>query len=140
MIKSYTMSCAAFGCNSHGEATVRNVYDFCLQGVDHTHSLHVQAAEVPSICAALQRPSVPDSVLSSLGASLQFVEAVEGEVIVDILVGQDFYWRLMTPEIVSIAPGLVAQRTMFGWVMSGWLDWICLTTHVLQDILAVLQR
>ena len=60
-----TMSCASFGCNSPGEAAVRNVYDFCLQGVDH--SLHVQAAEVPSICAALQRPSVPDSVLSSLG-------------------------------------------------------------------------
>ena len=68
---------------------MRNVYDFCLQGVDH--SLHVQAAEVPSICAALQRPSVPDSVLSSLGEGLQFVEAVEGEVKVDILVGQDFY-------------------------------------------------
>ena len=83
-----TMSCTAFGCNSPGEATVRNVYDFCLQGVDH--SLHVQAAEVPSICAALQRPSVPDSVLSSLGEGLHFVEAVEGEVKVDILVGQDF--------------------------------------------------
>ena len=27
----------------------------------------------------------------------------------------------MTPEIVSIAPGLVAQRTIFGWVMSGLL-------------------
>ena len=113
------MSCASFGCNSPGEAAVRNVYDFCLQGVDH--SLHVQAAEVPSICAALQRPSVPDSVLSSPGEGLQFVEAVEGEVNVDILVGQDFYWRLMTPEIVSIAPGLVAQRTIFGWVMSGLL-------------------
>ena len=59
--------------------------------------------------------------MSSLGEGLQFVEAVEGEVNVDILVGQDFYWRLMTPEIVSIAPGLVAQRTIFGWVMSGLL-------------------
>ena len=50
-----TISCAACGCNSLGEATVRNVYDFCLQGVDH--NLHVQAAEVPSICAALQTVS-----------------------------------------------------------------------------------
>ena len=113
------ISSAAFGCNSPGEATFRNVYDFCLQGVDH--SLHVQAAEVPSICATLKRLSVPDSVLSSLGEGLQFVEAVEGEVKVDILVGQDFYWRLMTPKIVSIAPGLAAQRTIFGWVMSGLL-------------------
>ena len=105
----------------HGRrhAAVRNVYDFCLQGVDH--SLHAQAAEVPSICAVLQRHSVPDSVLSSLGEGLHFVEAVEGEVKVDILVGQDFYWRLMTPERVSITPGLVAQRTIFGWVMSGLL-------------------
>ena len=27
----------------------------------------------------------------------------------------------MTPEIVSIAPGLVAQHTIFGWVMFGLL-------------------
>ena len=27
----------------------------------------------------------------------------------------------MTPEIMSITPGLVAQRTIFGWVMSGFL-------------------
>ena len=76
-------------------------------------------AEIPSICAALQRPSVPDSVLHSLGEGLHFVEAVEGEVKVDILVGQDFYWTLMTPQIMSITPGLIAQHTIFGWVMSG---------------------
>ena len=55
---------------------MRNIYDFCLQGVDH--SLHVQAAEVPSICAALQRPSVHDNVLCSLGEGFHFVDAVEG--------------------------------------------------------------
>ena len=27
----------------------------------------------------------------------------------------------MTPEIVSIAPGLVAQHTIFGWIRSGLL-------------------
>ena len=97
----------------------RNVYDFCLQGDDH--SFHVQAAEVLSICAALQRHSVPDSVLSSLGEGLHFVEAAGGEIKIDILMGQDFYWGLMTPEIVRITPVLVVQHTIFGWVMPGLL-------------------
>ena len=106
-----TISCAAFGRNSPGEATVRNVYEFCLQGDDH--SLHVQTAEIPSICAALHRPSVPDSVLSPMGEGHHFVGAVEGEVKVDMLVSQDFL--LETDDPWS------GCSTFYLWLGNVWL-------------------
>ena len=92
------VSCAAFGEDSPGAAVVRNIYDFSLQGLDQI--VHIQATEVPHICATLQRPSVPESVLNSAGQGLSFVEDVEGDVKVDILIGQDFCRKLMTADIV----------------------------------------
>ena len=38
---------------------------------------------------------------------------------VDILIGLDVYWKFMTPEMVCLADGIVAQRSLFGWVLSG---------------------
>ena len=40
------------------------------------------------------------SVLNSVGQGLSFVEAVEGDVKMDILIDQDFYWKLMTLNII----------------------------------------
>ncbi|XP_037775537.1 uncharacterized protein LOC119572501 [Penaeus monodon] len=43
---------------------------------------------------------------------------------IDILVGLDAYWGLMDPEIKPYQRnGLVAQRSVFGWVLSGsWMN------------------
>ena len=41
--------------------------------------MNIQAAGVPDSCAAPQKPSVPDSILSSFGEKFHFVEAVEGD-------------------------------------------------------------
>ena len=38
---------------------------------------------------------------------------------VEILIGHDVYWKFMTPEMVCLPEGLVAQRSMFGWVLPG---------------------
>ena len=47
--------------------------------------------------------SVPKSVLNSVGQGLSFVEAIAGDIKVDILIGQDFYWKLMTADIVHFS-------------------------------------
>ena len=78
------------------------------------------ATEIPTICAPMFRPAVPDSVLGSFGKDIEFVDVPMGQDIkVDILVGLDSYWKLMTPEIVVMSDGLVAQRSVFGWILSG---------------------
>ena len=67
--------------------------------------------EVPVICTPLPKYNVPISLLQSLGK-------VEWAVSIDILIGLDNYWRFIKSGIVHIADGLVAQESVFGWVLS----------------------
>ena len=38
---------------------------------------------------------------------------------IDILIGLDNYWRFIKPSIVPGRDGLVAQDSVFGWIISG---------------------
>ena len=40
----------------------------------------------------------------------------------DLLIGLDQYWKFVKPELVPITDGLVAQKTLFGWMVSGLYD------------------
>ena len=56
----------------------------------------------------------------SFGKEIEFVQVPVGqEVKVDLLIGLDTYWKLITPEIICLSKGLAAQRSVFGWVLSG---------------------
>ena len=55
-----------------------------------------------------------------LWGNVKFIDVPAGqEVKVDNLIGLDDYWKFITPEMVSLSEGLVYQRSMFGWVLSG---------------------
>ena len=124
-ICSQNMSYAAFGSAKASSATFRNVYNVLLQGREGQME-KIVATEVPVICAPLFRPSIPENILQSFGEGIDFEDVGEGDKVqVDLLVGLDNYWRLMTTDICmpdytgSHLPGLVAQRSIFGWVLSG---------------------
>ena len=38
---------------------------------------------------------------------------------IDILIGQDMFWELMSGEVLRGDKGIIAQRSVFGWVLSG---------------------
>ena len=46
---------------------------------------------------------------------------------IDILVGSDFYWTLVTGEIVKTDKGSVAVGSKLGWLLSGPAD------HIVKD-------
>ena len=76
--------------------------------------------EIPVICTPIFRPAVPQSVLESFGENVKLLDVTAGQKVkVDILIGLDVYWKFMTPEMVCLPDGLVAQRSLFGWVLSG---------------------
>lgn len=113
---------AAFGGNVSGTGVVRNKYSLKLSGISKSKIETVSAVEVPVICAPLQRPRVPVSVLDSfkyLNLAETNIEA--GEHPIDILIGVDSYWNLMGVGLKRHTAGLVAQETTFGWVLSGSL-------------------
>ena len=118
-VGSQNLAYAVFGGNHISNAEQRNVYSVSLQG-SRGDAVSLVATEIPMICAPMFRPAVPDSVLGSFGKDIEFVDVPMGQKIkVDILVGLDSYWKLMTPEIVVMSDGLVAQRSVFGWILSG---------------------
>ena len=111
------VSCATFG-SGKVKGSLRNVFDLHLESLlGDVRTL--RASEEPVICAPLKRKGVPRDLVKAFGP-LRFADSyVENrDVEIDILVGQDFYWKFMKVGVVR-AGDLVAQETVFGWVVSG---------------------
>ena len=122
-VDSQPIAYAAFGSGNSSNMHVRNIYDVTLQdetGTDHT----LFATEVPAIFAPLVHPEVSQQVLQSFG-ELSWASDCDyselAEIQVDILIGLDSYWKFVKPQIVSssLMTGLMAQATIFGWVLFG---------------------
>lgn len=109
---------AAFGSSGVSKESARNVYRLPMDGLDGVET--ILATEVQSICAPLLRQSVPLDLLQSLG-EVQFADSYDtaARLEIDVLVGLDNYWRLIKPVVVNMSPGLVAQESKFGWILSG---------------------
>lgn len=94
------------------------VYDVQLEGLQGG-LYNIRAAEIPLICTPMARLGVPSDLMSAFGP-LRFADSYSENrnVTIDLLIGLDCYWRFMKAGIIRI-PGLVAQETVFGWVVSG---------------------
>ncbi|XP_066987481.1 uncharacterized protein [Macrobrachium rosenbergii] len=99
-----------------------------------SHSLMV--ADIPDICAPLFCPSVPDEEVMAF-SKLQLADDYMNNrhVNVDILVGLNAYWRFMVSNKTVQSKNLVAQESVFGWVLSGScnipLDRVSVTSQLL---------
>ena len=79
----------------------------------------INAIEVPVICNPIARPEIPQDILNLL-QGVQFAECQEGCFKVDVLIGLDNFWTLMRSNILCFPEhNLVAQETVFGFVLSG---------------------
>ena len=120
-VGSQESSYVAFGGGKSG-ASHCDVYELRLSGAHMANpAMHqIRVMEVPLICAPLQRPRVMSSVLK-LFSNLELADTYESDrqMSVDILIGLDLFWTLMVPGRVQSAEGLVAQLSVFGWVISG---------------------
>jgi hypothetical protein len=116
-LRSETTSYSAFGENSTKES-INNVYDLKLTSKFEEIST-LQAVEVPVICTPMSRVKVPVELIDTFrNFDLADDYTRDREVSVDILVGLDSYWRFMRGGRHK-SGNLVAQETMFGWVLSG---------------------
>ena len=84
-------------------------------------SVHrIEAVRVPVICAPLRRPRVSAQLLETFShLPLADTHSDDHDQLIDILVGQDQYWELVRAGLFRSPEGLVAQETVFGWVLSG---------------------
>lgn len=85
-------------------------------------NLSLSAFTVPLICQPLQGQSVNQVVNDNACFSgLRLADyCTEGETLnVDILVGSDYYWTLVTGHTIRGTQGPTALHTKLGWVLSG---------------------
>ena len=133
-VRTEQLKYVAFGQSQASSSNLRNVYSIPLQGL-HSQEC-VEAIEIPVICAPLYKRAVPDAFMRSLNLQeRKFCCVQEVNAKVDILVGMDAYWRLVRGETQHMCENLVAQNTVFGWILPGTypndeFNADCVATHL----------
>ena len=96
-----------------------DILRFVLKGRDNT-AIEITALSFPTICSDLPN-KVHISRLSHLeGLELADESAVDGlDRPIDVSVGSDFYYRIITGDIVKGDSGPVAIGSIFGYLLSG---------------------
>ena len=79
----------------------------------------VRLVGMNQICSSMFRAPVPTDLLERF-IRIPFCEDFEKgrSITVDILIGLDWYWPLIRDQKIG-SGGLVAQETVFGWILSG---------------------
>ncbi|XP_068232198.1 uncharacterized protein [Palaemon carinicauda] len=115
-ITSAPMPYSSFGGHSSGKNEHRNVYELKLWDSDKK-VVRIIAAEIPRICQPLVRPIVPDSVLNSFSHVVLADDYHQDSPIeIDILIGLDFYWTLISPVDAFQINHVVAMKSL--WLYS----------------------
>jgi len=118
-VSSEPVSYATFGGSKSPPGKQSNIFDLQLVGLHGAK--HLMALEIPKVCAPLTRPCIPSNLVDAF-SDFQLADDYKNNshLNIDILVGLDAYWGFMDPEIKPHqSNGLVAQKSVFGWVLSG---------------------
>ena len=106
---------STFGQEVLGPSSLHNLYKVTVGSLTSGYQGELVLTEVPTICRPLFRPSLPNELLNGQYELFD----VEGNVTVDVLIGLDHYWSLMTPGFIRLTDHLVLAQSVFGWILSG---------------------
>ena len=112
---------ACFGENKPRHPNKRNVYEISYSENEQKKTFAV--TEIQTITAPMFREKIPQYVLKEFeGLGLSFLAqtyAKDESISVDMLIGLDVYWNLMKGKTITTPLGLVAQESVFGWLLCG---------------------
>ena len=118
-----SVSVAVFGQAKSNIPQLRNKFKLHLLNSD-SKTEEMIVTESPMICAPVQRVKLPEGVLDRLeqeNLSLAAGSLVDSDshLDIDILVGLDYFWQFVKPNVCPITEYLSAQESKFGWILSG---------------------
>ena len=119
-VGSQSLAIATFG-SEREQARVCSVVEvnLCLKGYP---TLPMSMFVVPTICSPLACQPISVCVKHNRSLSrLDFADKSDGQnsLQVDMLVGSDYYWSLVTGSVRKFKDGPTAVQTKLGWVLSG---------------------
>lgn len=80
--------------------------------------LDITANVVPNITGRIKTNSFDRSILTRSYQNLQFADSSDDEVI-ELLIGNDYYYDLISTEKITVMPGLYLINSKLGWIVSG---------------------
>ena len=114
------ISIKTFGSTNENSQCV-DVVRLCV-ATEQGQDVELSAFVVPTICDPLQSQSVVQASLTCAhlkGLKLADYHTGEDNIDIDILVGSDQYWSLVSGRVVRGEHGPTAIETKLGWVLSG---------------------
>ena len=126
--------------NTFGEGRFKkqncDVVRLCLCKPGSNEAIPIEALSFPMICSPppshvdlTKLPKLQDLNLADYSSSTSHD-------VIDILVGSDYYWSIVTGEVMKTEMGLVAVNSKLGWLLSGPTD-SCTTEIVTHSNLVI---
>ena len=118
--RKQTISVKTFGSTEENTQSV-DVVHLCITN-EHGDDVQLSAFVIPLICDPLQSQSIVYASVTHAhlrGLKLADYSTGEDDIMVDILVGSDQYWQLVSGKVVRGDDGPTAIQTKLGWVLSG---------------------
>ena len=85
----------------------------------HGEEVEISALSFPAICSPLQVPVELDKYPHLQDLDLADASSSEQSSDVDMLIGSDYYWDVITGDLKRSGNGPVAVSSKFGWLLSG---------------------
>ena len=118
--RKQTISVRTFGSTEENTQSV-DVVNLCIS-TENGDDVQLSAFVVPLICDPLQGQSIAQASLTHAhlrGLKLADYCTGDDDVMVDILIGSDQYWHLVSGKVERGENGPTAMETKLGWVLSG---------------------
>ena len=119
--QSETMLVKTFGSEEQKRYTC-DIVSIVLDAKNWSALDHLQIVSVPLVCEPLSgQPVVCEIKYFHQLTQLDLADSASctDDLEVDILIGWDYYWRIVTGNLIHSARGLTTLETAFGWVLSG---------------------
>ena len=118
-VRSEIMSIRPFG-STTGDQQVRDVVKLKIL-MKNSDPLILAAVVVPHSCDAIHVPPITTTGAYEHLNGLELADSgdLSSELEIDILVGSDHYWEVVTGRIIRGASGPAAVETKLRWVLSG---------------------
>ena len=120
-VRSESMIIKTFGSNNKGDHRACDIVELKVS-TKNGDSLTVSTVVVPHICDPVQtQPITPCKDVYQHLSNLDLADSGDSatELQIDVLIGSDHYWRLVTGRVVKGPKGPTAVETKLGWVLSG---------------------
>nr|CAI5822722.1 unnamed protein product [Callosobruchus analis] len=125
IIGSHKISIMAFGNSERTPARVCRKVSLTLKSLHSNELTHITAIEVPHICFDnLDSPTLDDSSIYEFSINFPLADSSANETTnvaqgISLLVGADYYWKIVTGNTQKITDRLMGVESVFGWVIHG---------------------